>query len=156
MNNTDDLSRKLRLFHHLQDLSGSVLQEYTKERPYETRFQDASGSLIDTIQRDEILSFQCGACLKHFATKHSLGRHHERFPVCASWQEGSDDMPAGIGSAYDWAITKIEDAITADDDYSTCKFCSTSYSSPGNLHKHLRSSVPCNRLAYTAIKNALV
>lgn len=153
MSNPDDQARQARLFYALYDLSGGLLQEYTKPRSYETRIQDTSGNVVDTIKKDEILGFECGGCLKIFTTKQSLQRHHERFPVCANW-EHTEDIPAGIGSVYDWAIGKIEDAITADDDFNTCKFCSTEYSNAGNLHKHLRSSVPCNRLAYAAIKKA--
>jgi hypothetical protein len=139
------------LCYGIFDLSGATPDEFAKERSYTIQIQDKNGSLIDTIKPDEILVFPCKACAKNFATKQSLTRHHERFPLCASWKE--EDGKILSESVSQWAGNVLAEAIRGET-YKTCKFCEIAFSSVGNFNKHFMSSVPCNRLAYAAVKKA--
>jgi hypothetical protein len=143
------------------DTSGSVFQSWEavdhylgEQRDYTTIVQDEKGNEILRLEKNERIVWPCKACLKDFSTKQSLERHHERNRVCSEWKEGDDTLPAGIGNVYQWACEKIDSAVSCEDDCRTCRFCSTTFSSPGNLHKHFSSAVACNRLAYAEVKKA--
>ena len=143
------------------DLSGAVFQSWEaihehlgEQRDYTTIIQDEKGNVVRRVEKDERIFWPCKACLKNFTTKQSLERHHERNTVCKTWNAGSDELPAGVGNVYQWACETIDKALSSDKDSMTCRFCSTKFSSAGNLHKHFSSSVACNRLAYVAIKKA--
>ena len=136
---------------YLFDASGFSVKEYAFERTYTTHIHDENGVLIDVIKPNEIIIFPCKACTKKFATKQSLERHLERFPLCKNWKEGDGKLLSE--SVTLWADKIVTDAIRGDT-YKTCKFCNTEFSNTGNFNKHFASSVTCNRLAYKAVKKA--
>jgi hypothetical protein len=115
---------------------------------------DMSGIVLD-VQKEtsETIVWPCEACTKNFATKQSLERHKERFPLCKNWQKGEE--PVLSESVYNWAKCKITLALVKDSQNDkTCRFCDKEFSSIGNFHKHFESSNVCNRLGMRAIKKA--
>ena len=120
-------------------------------RDYKVQVQDSNGLVIGVVNPDETIIWKCEACTKKFASKQSLERHHDRFPICKSWKEGDGKILSE--SVNQWASNVVADAICGDD-ARTCKFCSTEFSTVGNFHKHFAGSVTCNRLAYKAVKEA--
>lgn len=133
------------------NLEGATLQDFASERTYTMLIHDKNGNLIDTIKPDEVLVFPCKACTKNFATKQSLERHHERFPICASWKE--EDAKIFAQPVNQWVSNIVSEALHGLT-LKTCKFCDTTFSTVGNFNKHFASSIPCNRLAYAAVKKA--
>lgn len=121
-------------------------------REYKVQVQDSNGVIIGIVNPDETIVWKCEACTKKFASKQSLERHHKRFAVCKGWKEG--DGKIFTMPVHQWAGNVVADAICGNDDFKTCKFCSTEFSTVGNFHKHFTSSVTCNRLAYKAVKEA--
>lgn len=136
---------------YLFDAPNFSPKDYAFERNYTTHIHDENGILIDVIKPNEIVVFPCKACTKNFTTKQSLERHLERFPLCKNWKE--EDGKLLSESVNLWANKIISQAISGED-YKTCKFCKTEFSSVGNFNKHFTSAVTCNRLAYTAVKKA--
>jgi len=111
----------------------------------------------EKTEENEIIS--CVACYKNFTTKSSLTRHLDRSPVCKKWL--SDEISAivkceventkennNIVSICDF-IEDLKNKLITDSNFR-CKHCSVTYSSVGNLNKHYKTSVACNRLAYIA------
>ena len=132
--------------------SFEAAHEYLGEtREYDTIVQDISVTTLLTWKKDECIVWTCKACQKSFRTKQSLERHHDRFPVCKNWKE--EDGFVLTEPVSQWAGNLIAEALRGET-YKTCKFCETEFSSLGNFNKHFASSVPCNRLAYKAVKQA--
>lgn len=136
---------------YLFDVSGFSVKEYAFERNYTTHIHDDNGMVIDVIKPNEIVVFPCKACTKNFASKQSLERHLERFPICKGWKEGDGKLLSE--SVTLWADKIVSSAIRGES-YKTCAFCKTEFSNAGNFNKHFASAVTCNRLAYTAVKKA--
>ena len=136
---------------YLFDVSGFSVKEYAFERTYTTHIHDENGMVIDIIKPNEIVVFPCQACTKKFASKQSLERHLERFPICKEWKEGDGKLLSEPVSQ--WASNIIGEALRGET-HKTCKFCKTEFSNVGNFNKHFASSIACNRLAYTAVKKA--
>jgi len=96
--------------------------------------------------------FRCEACMKTFATKSSLTRHHNRFTVCKDWislpqKPESTKLTKGIHLIVD----EILDRAIGDKELE-CKFCKTTFINKGNHHKHYNYSTVCNRMAYQEFK----
>lgn len=96
---------------------------------------------------------QCAACLKLFSCDRSLKRHHERFPVCKEWEGGSESL--GVQQSIVEYVDDLLARTIAESDGKTCRFCGTTFSSKGNLHKHFTSAVACNRRAHAEFKKIM-
>ena len=128
------------------DISGQPLVSLAFGKVTPSLLYDISGTVIS----DKSVSFQCNACEKNFTTKQSLERHLERFPLCKNWSKCSESTPSE--SVYKWALQKLDTALMKEGDEIACRFCSTTFTLVGNLHKHFQSSVVCNKLAYEEVK----
>ena len=96
----------------------------------------------------------CNACFKVFTAKSSLKRHHERNPVCVKWNSLEPSLSVNDDVSIIEFIENIKNKITSTNGYnSSCKYCGVIYSNFGNLNKHYKTSVACNRLAYVAFKD---
>ncbi len=113
-------------------------------------------------QQDQCLAV-CQACNKTFANKYSLKRHEENTPVCYNWNliktrepenVNTDSAPveANILDVLDEFRLKI---LTAQDSKTQCQYCKIAFSNTGNLNKHFRTSVTCNKHALAKLNNAL-
>lgn len=129
-----------------------ALDDYLGEkRDYKTLLVDTSGNKLMTLDKTDRIHWSCKACKKLFATKQSVERHLERFPVCKAWKQ--EDGLVLTEPVSQWASNVIGDAIQGKSPRH-CKFCNIEFSTVGNFNKHFSTSVPCNRLAYKAVKEA--
>lgn len=125
----------------------------------QTVVYDLSSS--DCQQQDQCLAV-CQACNKTFANKYSLKRHEENTPVCYNWNliksreprhANTDNAPEenNILDVLDEFRLKI---LTAPESKTQCQYCRIAFSNTGNLNKHFRTSMACNKLAISAFTNA--
>ncbi len=134
-----------------KDISDVVSMEFLqKPRDYVTLVKDAKGKVLYKIEGNEALAFQCDACLKNFTTKQSLERHKDRFPLCKAWIGTTDAVLSE--SVYTWALKKVDEAISEENNPKMCRFCKKEFSNVGNFHKHFESSIICNRLGLKEIR----
>lgn len=130
------------------DLSGVSLDSSAFQKNCKTVIYDVSGAVQKTLETVIL----CEACEKTFASKQSLERHKERFPLCKSWVQDAKSEPFLTESVYIWAQGKIDEALTEKDCCKKCKFCKVEFATLGNFHKHFKSSTVCNRLGMREIK----
>jgi hypothetical protein len=106
----------------------------------------------------------CHACNKAFTNKYSLERHFERSPVCMQWcnlDESIKTEKALFARTIDMSIIDFIDEIKKKvtvvhkKEYIYCKYCQIVFSNVGNLNKHFKTAVTCNRFAYIAFHNEL-
>ena len=116
-------------------------------------------STSDSPQQDQCLAV-CQACNKTFTNKYSLKRHEENTPVCYKWnqiktrEDGTENPTVADGAnildMLDEFRLKI---LTTSGNATRCQYCNTQFSNTGNLNKHFRTSVTCNKLAVTNFRN---
>lgn len=141
------------------ELSGNSLDSLAFEQNYRTLIYDISGALLHTaegndiiLKKEEMIVWPCDACQKNFASKQSLERHLNRFPLCKLWIK--DDEHILTESVYIWAQGKIDEALSHEDNCKKCRFCQIEFVSIGNFHKHFKSSTVCNSLGMREVKKA--
>jgi uncharacterized Zn-finger protein len=101
--------------------------------------------------------FTCEACLRTFPTSGNLQTHFKISPMCTHWfnlpnKELYDFAPKPI---HLWMDDMLSKAITTEEQPLQCRYCHTSFSNKGNLHKHYYSAVICNRLAFARLKTMM-
>lgn len=100
----------------------------------------------------------CKGCSKHFATKSSLKRHHDRKKSCKDLCEEKekskeeDAKPEVPAKPYivDWVDQLLIKSISGDSEKPYCKHCDVEFANKSNLNKHLSKSVACDKLAKQA------
>jgi hypothetical protein len=106
----------------------------------------------------------CNACNKAFTNKYSLQRHLERSPVCMQWcnlDESIKTENSIFTRTIDMSIIDFIDEIKKKvtvvqrKEYLYCKYCQVVFSNVGNLNKHFKTAVTCNRFAYVAFQEEL-
>ena len=99
----------------------------------------------------------CDACNKKFSTNGSLKRHHERNQVCKNWLSLEKPKVINFDMSIVEFIDNLKDKVTTrhGNNFICCKYCNTIYSSVGNLNKHYKTTVTCNRLAYIDFENEI-
>lgn len=124
-----------------------------------------SSTSIDTVPNDEDNStILCHACNRLFAHESSLERHFERSPVCMQWYNLDESTKTkhaiftrttniSILDFIDDMKKKITATHTKESLY--CKYCHVGFSNVGNLNKHFKTAVTCNRFAYIAFHDEL-
>lgn len=94
---------------------------------------------------------RCEACRRTFTVEASLKRHLGRNPSCVKWialpQKENIELKTGIHLVIN---DILKDSIS--DGKLECKFCYSTFTNTGNLHKHFNVSHVCNRLAYQEFK----
>ena len=90
--------------------------------------------------------------MKTFRKESYLKRHHDKNISCVTWnalpQKHNIDLPKGLHLILD---DLLKHSISIDDKLE-CKFCNSTFTNTGNLHKHFNVSHVCNRLAYDEFK----
>ena len=85
---------------------------------------------------EPVIQKQCLACNKWYKDEIGVLQHHGRNALCKKW--------TSIMCSDDTAI-KIQE-IHNSDRKLTCSSCHTTYANMGNLNKHLRNNVTCQKL----------
>jgi uncharacterized CHY-type Zn-finger protein len=104
---------------------------------------------LTTLEKKVI---RCEACMKTFRKESYLKRHYDKNTSCVTWnalpQKHNIDLPKGLHLILD---DLLKNSISIDDKLE-CKFCNSTFTNTGNLHKHFNVSHVCNRLAYDEFK----
>lgn len=107
---------------------------------------------------------KCESCHKIFATKSSLKRHEQRFPLCVQWKQvqataksQTDTNPPHIIDFLNEIkqsifYTESQSQSKSESNVLECKYCKKPYSTSGNLYKHYKTSIVCNQMAFSALK----
>lgn len=116
---------------------------------------------FDLDVQESVERLECQACNKVFANKYSLNRHMENTQVCYKWMllSNTDTNKNNTGITSDIKLQTTEanildildtlrnNILTCKDNTLQCQYCNKQFSNIGNLNKHFRVSVACNKLA---------
>ena len=95
---------------------------------------------------------ECKGCMKMFPTELYLKKHHDKSAACVKWialPDKDNTIPTkGLHLIID---ELLKNAISLDGKLE-CKYCNSKFTNNGNLHKHLNTSIACNRLVYNTFK----
>ena len=102
-------------------------------------------------------TFTCEACLRVFPSSSQLLTHHKITPMCTYWftlpnKEEYEHVPASIHIFMDDILAET---VAAEGSPNECRFCHSTFSNKGNLHKHFHTSIVCNRMAYARFKKVV-
>jgi len=102
-------------------------------------------------------TFACEACLRIFPSSSQLITHHKITPMCAQWftlpnKEEYEHVPHSIHIFMDDILAET---VAAEGSPNECRFCHSTFSNKGNLHKHFHTSIVCNRMAYARFKKVV-
>jgi len=102
-------------------------------------------------------TFTCEACLRVFPSSSNLLTHHKITPMCAYWftlpnKEEYEHNPTSIHIFMDDILAET---VAAESSPNECRFCHSTFSNKGNLHKHFHTSIVCNRMAYARFKKVV-
>ena len=102
-------------------------------------------------------TFICEACLRVFPSSSQLLTHHKITPMCTYWftlpnKEEYEHNPASIHIFMDDILAET---VAAEGSPNECRFCHSTFSNKGNLHKHFHTSIVCNRMAYARFKKVV-
>lgn len=102
-------------------------------------------------------TFSCEACLRIFPSSSQLLTHHKITPMCAYWftlpnKEEYEHVPASIHIFMDEILGET---VAVEGSPNECRFCHSTFSNKGNLHKHFHTSIVCNRMAYARFKKVV-
>jgi hypothetical protein len=102
-------------------------------------------------------TFTCEACLRVFPSSSNLLTHHKITPMCAQWftlpnREDYEHNPASIHIFMDDILAET---VATEGSPNECRFCHSTFSNKGNLHKHFHTSIVCNRMAYARFKKVV-
>jgi hypothetical protein len=103
------------------------------------------------------VTFTCEACLRVFPSSSNLLTHHKITPMCAYWftlpnKEEYEHNPTSIHIIMDDILAET---VAAEGSPNECRFCHSTFSNKGNLHKHFHTSIVCNRMAYARFKKVV-
>lgn len=84
----------------------------------------------------------CGACHKFYSSAYNLKKHLQRQPLCERWMQ----LTPGIKDYVDDRFGALPISDTEQKDlHIKCFICGTTFANPGNLNRHLDSSVICSK-----------
>lgn len=103
------------------------------------------------------VTFTCEACLRVFPSSSNLLTHHKITPMCTQWftlpnREEYEHNPASIHIFMDDILAET---VATEGSPNECRFCHSTFSNKGNLHKHFHTSIVCNRMAYARFKKVV-
>jgi len=101
----------------------------------------------------EPIEIKCKACKKTFTAEGSLRRHHRRFPVCVDFMalpESADNVKIDRGLHY--ILDELLSKSVSLNGVKECRWCKTTFTNIGNLHKHLNTSKVCNKMSIQEFK----
>jgi hypothetical protein len=94
----------------------------------------------------------CEACQKTYVNAYNLRQHHERQPLCARWiGESNDKLKDYIDKEFSLPTTDGEKDNERSKLY--CGVCQTLFTSAGNLNRHIKDNVICQKwLRYNGLQ----
>ena len=117
----------------------------------------SSLSHVTSVNKIDINTVSCDACLKTFPTTSALQSHVKYSEMCTYWntlpnKKEFEIVPKSIHVLVDELLSE---AITVKGTTTQCQFCKTTFSTKGNLHKHFHHAIVCNRMAYVQLKKVV-
>jgi hypothetical protein len=101
----------------------------------------------------EPVEIKCKACKKTFTAESSLRRHYKRFQVCLDFMALPE---SAVNNKIDRGLHYILDELLSKsvslNGEKECRWCKTTFTTIGNLHKHLNTSKVCNKMAIQEFK----
>ena len=133
------------------------LVEKTIDPPVETPILSPLEEIMTKSSTRSGTTFTCEACLRVFPSSSQLLTHHKITPMCTYWftlpnKEEYEHVPASIHIFMDDILAET---VAADGSPNECRFCHSTFSNKGNLHKHFHTSIVCNRMAYARFKKVV-
>jgi uncharacterized Zn-finger protein len=126
----------------------AAVESYTEEVAVAEEPVEQIYGETEVIAEDTSDKIECQACKKTFSTKSSLKRHEERSPLCVKWRP-YQYLPTKLirGNIIDLLENIKKTTLSATDNELQCKYCSTIFSTSGNLNKHFKTAIMCNQHA---------
>lgn len=146
---------KKKLFDFLLDINLEGILNKASNQIIEPIVKENEELKEEKLKEEEILEFNCDACMKTFATKSSLTRHHIRFPVCKEWINSSHTNTSELPKGVHLVIDDLLDIAICNNGNRECKFCKTKFITKGNHHKHYNTAIACNKMAFQAFKKLI-
>jgi hypothetical protein len=133
------------------------LVEKTIDPPVETPILSPLEEIMTKSSTRSGTTFTCEACLRVFPSASNLLTHHKITPMCAQWftlpnKEEYNHVPTSIHIFMDDILAET---VAAEGSPNECRFCHSTFSNKGNLHKHFHTSIVCNRMAYARFKKVV-
>lgn len=106
----------------------------------------------------EIRGVLCDGCKRTFSCYASLYQHHTVTSMCGFWYSLEDKSeyevipPMAVHNLMDEILEKT---VAVDGSPFQCRTCRVTFSTKGNLHKHLYNALVCNRVAYARLKKVV-
>ena len=131
------------------------------EKPVESVVEKPALSPLEEIMSKSSkrsgITFTCDACMRTFPSSSQLLTHHKITPMCANWfsllnKEEYKYVPTSIHIFMDDILAET---VAAEDSPNKCRFCHSTFSNKGNLHKHFHTSIVCNRMAHARFKKVV-
>jgi hypothetical protein len=101
----------------------------------------------------EPVEIKCKACKKTFTAESSLRRHYRRYPVCLDFMalpESVNNVKIDRGLHY--ILDELLSKSVSLNGAKECRWCKTTFTTIGNLHKHLNNSKVCNKMSIQEFK----
>jgi hypothetical protein len=150
-------SRTLTLDIPPLEIVAEKIIEKPVEKPAEKPVLSPLEEIMTKSSKRSGTTFTCEACLRVFPTSSNLLTHHKITPMCAYWftlpnKEEYEHVPTSIHIFMDEILAET---VAVDGSPNKCRFCHSTFSNKGNLHKHFHTSIVCNRMAYARLKKVI-
>jgi hypothetical protein len=127
------------------------------EKPIEKPILSPLEEIMTKSSTRSGVTFTCEACLRVFPSSSNLLTHHKITPMCSYWftlpnKEEYEHNPTSIHIFMDEILAET---VAVEGSPNECRFCHSTFSNKGNLHKHFHTSIVCNRMAYARFKKVV-
>lgn len=125
------------------------------EVPEEPTEEPSLEQIMSKSSKRSGTSFICEACMKPFSNPASLQLHQKQSEMCTYWftLPNKDDYPQISTGIHIFMDVMLAEIVSNERTPTECRFCHTTFSNKGNLHKHFHKSTVCNRMAYLRFKS---
>lgn len=98
----------------------------------------------------------CDSCGKLFMKKWYYTKHLKNNPVCVEWQQHPNkDEGLRLDDGLHMVVNKLIIKSLSNDNNQSCRWCKSSFTSVGNLHKHFTHANVCNRMSFYEFKRLI-